>query len=52
MVLIVHFPYDDYFHEREDEGFRSVVVCGADFEWTDRPDLKIEVLKITWRYSK
>lgn len=51
MELSVHFPYGEFVREREDEKFKSVVMCGADFEWTDRPDLQIEVLSIKWRYS-
>lgn len=50
--LSVHFPYNEYVRDREDDKFRSVVMAGAKFKWVDRPDLKIEVLIITWHYSK
>lgn len=50
--LTVHFAYGEYVREREDEKYGSVVMAGAKFEWTDRPDLQIEVLKIKWYYSK
>lgn len=48
----VHFPYDQFDHDREYEKYKSVVMVGADFKWEDRPDLQIWVLRITWRYSK
>lgn len=49
--LAIHFHYGEFVREREDEKFKSVVMCGADIEWTDRPDLQIEVLSIKWRYT-
>lgn len=52
MELTVHFPYGEFNHEREDNKFRSVVVAGAKFDWSDRDDLKIEVLSIKWHYSE
>ena len=52
IVLVVHFPYDQFDHDREYEKYKSVVMAGADFKWEDRPDLQIWVLRITWRYSK
>ena len=52
LELTVHFPYDQFVHDREDEKYRSVVMAGAEFEWTDRPDLQIEVLQIRWHYTK
>lgn len=52
LELTVHFPYDQFVHDREDEKYRSVVMAGAEFEWTDRPDLQIEVLQIRWHYSQ
>ena len=50
--LVVHFPYSQFVVDREEGKFRSVVMAGADFKWTDRPDLQITVLSITWHYSK
>ena len=51
MELTVHFPYGEFNREREDSKFRSVVVAGAKFDWDDRPDLQIYVLRIRWHYS-
>lgn len=50
--LNVHFPYDQFDHDREFEKFKSVVMAGAEFKWEDSPDLQIWVLRITWRYSQ
>lgn len=50
--LNVHFRYGEFIREREDDKFKSVVMAGAEFKWTDRPDLKIEVLSITLHYSR
>lgn len=52
ITLNVHFAYGQYDHDRENEKFKSVVMAGAQFDWEDRPDLQIEVLRIRWRYSK
>lgn len=52
ITLNVHFPYGEFDRDREDDKYRSVVMAGADFIWEDRPDLKIEVLRIRWHYSK
>lgn len=48
----VHFSYDQFDYEREDELYRSVVMAGAEFKWEDRPNLQVWVLRITWHYSK
>lgn len=50
--LNVHFAYGQFDRDREDDQYRSVVMAGAQFDWEDRPDLKIEVLRITWHYSE
>lgn len=50
--LTVHFKYGEFVRDREDQKYRSVVMAGAEFEWTDRPDLQIEVLAIKWHYTK
>ncbi len=50
--LNVHFAYGQFDHDRENEIFKSVVMAGARFDWEDRPDLQIEVLRIIWHYSK
>lgn len=50
--LDVFFRYGEFVREREDAKYRSVVMAGAKFEWTDRPDLQIEVLSIKWHYTK
>ncbi len=52
LELCVHFRYGEYIREREDVNFKRFAMAGAEFEWTDRPDLKIEVLRITWHYSE
>lgn len=49
--LNVHFPYGEFDRDREDDKYKSVVMAGADIEWENRPDLKIEVLKIKWHYT-
>lgn len=49
--LNVHFHYGKFILEREDTDFRRFAMVGCEFEWTDRPDLKIEVLSIKWHYS-
>lgn len=49
--LHVHFRYGKFNREKEDVNFKRFAMPSAVFEWTDRPDLKIEVLRIIWRYS-
>lgn len=51
ITLNIHFPYGQYDRDREDDEFGSVVMEGAQFDWADRPDLRIEVLRITWHYN-
>lgn len=48
----VHFPTDQFDRDREYDKYSSVVMAGADLKWEDRPDLKIWVLRIVWRYSE
>lgn len=50
--LNVHFPYDQFDHDREYEKYKSVVMAGADFKLENRPDLQIWVLRKTWHYSE
>lgn len=49
--LCVHFRYGEFVREREDVHFKRFAMDEAEFEWTDRHDLKIWVLRITWHYS-
>lgn len=51
VTLSVHFPYDKFDKDREDQKYRSVVMAGADFKWTNRPDLQIWVLCIEWNFE-
>lgn len=51
VTLSVHFPYDKFDKDREDQKYRSVVMAGADFKWTNRPDLQIWVLGIEWNFE-
>lgn len=50
--LNVHFNWGEYDLSREEGFYRSLVLDETKFEWTPRPDLKIDVLKITWHYSE
>lgn len=50
--LHVHFRYGEFVRLREDDLYRSVVMTGAEFEWSNRPDLRIEVLSIKWHYTE
>lgn len=49
--LTVHFPYGEFDRERENCNFRALVMEGAEFEWRDGPDLRIEILSIKWHYN-
>lgn len=51
VTLSVHFPYSDFDKDREDQKYRSVVMAGAKFHWTDRPDLQIWTLHIEWHFE-
>lgn len=51
VTLSVHFPYVEYDKDLEDEQFGSVVIEGASFKWTNRPDLQIWVLCIEWNFE-
>ena len=50
--MVIHFPYGEFLREREDEKYKSVVMAGAEFEWEDCPNLKIEILRIVWHYTE
>lgn len=50
--LRVLFSHGEFIRERENDKFRSVVMVGAEFKWTDRPEDQTEVLSIRWYYSK
>lgn len=49
--LEIHFPYDKFDKEREDAKVRNVVTAGAKFTWSNYPDLKVNILYITWSFN-
>lgn len=51
VTMCVHFPYDKFDKDREDDHYRSVVMCGAKFVWTNRPDLHLWHLCIEWSFE-
>lgn len=49
--LEIHFPNDKFLKEREDERFREVVTCGAEFRWSFNLEYHVDILYITWRFD-
>lgn len=49
--LEVDLSYDSFHLDRELVKYKQVVSNGAKFRFVDRPDLRINVLYITWDYD-
>ena len=52
IVLSVHFDWEKFDLGREEAFYRSLVLDDTTFKWYDQPKLEIDVLQITWSYSK